>query len=401
MTTQAKAQAAMDELIGVGESQPVSERAGRGGAKPGWDEVYTEALAEARSLYPTDGLAAHRAATATADRVMRMNASRASSRSSQEILVDAAFVEIFGGIAGGAGGRFVMVETFPDRVIARGLDGKFYKITYSVGIDGVTFGAPQVIDDLADEQQRMAMGRIELAEMQLAVARRILRAQELLRDAVDARRRDEASAFTVVCSALLEYGEHLAAAGNGDGVILCGVQQSEGSSKFLAREAAATGDGWTWPVQVMRSGWAAGVLDGANGTETTRHFFPREVVASVAEAVNGARFRRKHPASGDGSDAQELTAGWVSGGHMSGSAAVATINLLKSAEDVRSMLLAAQEAGRLNLFSVSIFGYFSFKRSQIDGKPALVADRLQKFVGLDMVAEPGAGGRFLGSAGAN
>ena len=86
---------------------------------------------------------------------------------------------------------------------------------------------------------------------------------------------------------------------------------------------------------------------------------------------------------------------------MSGSAAVANVNLLKSAEDVRSMLLAAQEAGKLNLFSVSIFGYFSFKRSQIDGKPALVADRLQKFVGLDLCAEPGAGGRFLGSAGAN
>ncbi len=390
-----------NELLGVGESRTGTERAGRGGSKPGWDEVYTKALIESSTIYPNDDLAAHRAATATADRVMRMSAGRTSSRSSQEILVDSAFIEIFGGISGGAGSRFIMVETFPDRIIARGLDGKFYRITYSVGIDGVTFGAPQAIDDLADEQQRVAMGSVELAEMQLAVARRILRAQELLREAVDARRRDEASAFTVVCSALLEWGEHLAAAGNADGVILCGVQQSEGSSKFLAREAAATGDGWTWQVQVMRSGWAAGVLDGANGTETTPHFFPREVVASVAEAVNGARFRRKHPATGDGSDAPELTAGWVSGGHMSGSAAMATINLLKSAEDVRSILLAAQEAAKLNLFSVSIFGYFSFKRSQIDGKPALVADRLQKFVGLDMCAEPGAGGRFLASAEAN
>jgi hypothetical protein len=251
----------------------------------------------------------------------------------------------------------------------------------------------------------MSQEELLLAQMNLAAAHRlfdntldgavrILRARSRLRDAWDARRRDELDAAVVICSALSEYCENVIASGNGDGVILCGVQQSRGAAKFLASEAAA-GDGWTWPVQVMQSGWAAGTLEAASGKLATPHYFPREVVSEVAQAVDGVRFRRKHPDSGDGSDAPELTIGWMSDGRMAGSAALAKVNLLKSATDIRSMLLAAQEAGKLDLFSVSIFAYFGFKRSKIDGKPALVATSLQRFVGLDMCAEPGAGGRFL------
>jgi hypothetical protein len=208
----------------------------------------------------------------------------------------------------------------------------------------------------------------------------------------------------VVLSALAEYSQSLlAGAGilprNGEGVIPCRVQQSRGAAKFLASQAAATtNDGWVWPVQVMQSGWAAGTLEAASGKLATPHYFPPEVVAQVAQAVNGVRFRRKHPESGDGSDAPELTIGWMSDGRMAGSAALAKVNLLKSATDIRSMLLAAKEAGQLDLFSVSIFAYFGFKNSKIDGKPALVATSLQRFVGLDMCAEPGAGGRFLAAA---
>jgi hypothetical protein len=223
----------------------------------------------------------------------------------------------------------------------------------------------------------------------------ILRARSRLRDAWDATRSDELAATVVVCSALSEYAENLLASGNGDGVILCGVQQSRGAAKFLASEAAA-GDGWSWQVQVMQSGWAAGTLEAASGKlAPTPHYFPREVVSQVAQAVDGVRFRRKHPDSGDGSDAPELTIGWMSDGRMAGSAAMAKVNLLKSATDIRSMLLAASEAGKLDLFSVSIFAYFGFKGAKIDGKPALMATSLQKFIGLDMCAEPGAGGRFL------
>lgn len=166
------------------------------------------------------------------------------------------------------------------------------------------------------------------------------------------------------------------------------------SARFLAVEAGSE-DGWSWPVQVMQSGWASGQLEDSSGQILAPHYFPPEVVAQVAQAVNGARFRRRHPETGDGSNAPELTAGWISNGRMAGSAAQATVNLLKSETEMRSKLMAAREAGKLDLFSVSIFGYFGFKGSKIDGKPALVATGLQRFVGLDMCAEPGAGGRFL------
>jgi hypothetical protein len=164
------------------------------------------------------------------------------------------------------------------------------------------------------------------------------------------------------------------------------------SAKFLTAEAATTDEGWAWPVQVMQAGQAFGRVEGANGAP---HYFPAEIVAQVAQAVNGVRFRRRHPQNGDGANEPELTAGWMSDGRMVGSTALAKVNLLKSETDIRSKLMAAREAGKLDLFSVSINAYFGFKGSKIDGKPALVATSLQKFIGLDMCAEPGAGGKFL------
>jgi hypothetical protein len=175
----------------------------------------------------------------------------------------------------------------------------------------------------------------------------------------------------------------------------------EESAKFLAAATADSDDGWSWPVQVMQAGKASGSVEDTNGQVLAPHYFPPEVVAQVAQAVNGARFRRRHPETGDGANAPELTAGWVSDGRMVGAAAQAKVNLLKSETDIRSKLLAAREAGKLDLFSVSIFAYFGFKGTKLDGKPALVATSLQRFVGLDMCAEPGAGGRFLTVAGSH
>lgn len=220
---------------------------------------------------------------------------------------------------------------------------------------------------------------------------KVLNAESELRIAYRRHREDGMRAGLQALAKLAELAGSLSR-----GAELCAVKQSH--SNFLAREASDSGDGWTWPVHVMKSGWASGSVEGASGKETTPHYFPPEIVAEVAQAVNGARFRRRHPETGDGSDAPELTAGWMTNGRMIGSAAVATVNLLRSETGIRSTLLAAQEAGKLDLFSVSILGYFNFQKSQIDGKPALVAKLLQKFVGLDMCAEGGAGGKFLPAA---
>jgi hypothetical protein len=143
MSERNKAQAARDQLF---EPQIIVNLPGQGDAKSGLN-VYTQALAAARTAFPNDGVAAHRAATRAVDRAARMSAAaRAPSRASQEILLDRAFLEAFGG-------RPVRVETFSDRVIARGIDGALYKVPYTVSAEGVTFGAPQIVENLADEQQ--------------------------------------------------------------------------------------------------------------------------------------------------------------------------------------------------------------------------------------------------------
>jgi hypothetical protein len=171
----------------------------------------------------------------------------------------------------------------------------------------------------------------------------------------------------------------------------------EQAARFLASEAAA-GDGWTWPVQILEAGWAQGSVDG----EAVPHYFPTGVVAQVAQAANGGRFRRRHPrrdgSEGDGADSPELTAGWTSEAKMAGNAAVAKLNLLKSEADLREKLMAAREAGKLDLYGVSIFAYFGFRPGVQDGKQALIATQLGKYIGLDLCAEAGAGGKILAYA---
>jgi hypothetical protein len=136
-----------------GKTQLAVERAVLLDAKPTWNTAYTHAFSAAQTQFPNDAVAQLRFAERDADRVMRMNAARASSRHSQAILVDQAFLEVFGGLAGGAGARLVAIETFPDRIIARGVDGKLVKVPYAAGIDGVTFGTPQIVENLGEEQQ--------------------------------------------------------------------------------------------------------------------------------------------------------------------------------------------------------------------------------------------------------
>jgi hypothetical protein len=154
MSENDQTQAAVDRLFGVGEPRTRPEDIDRGVVKPGRNAVYSRALLEARELFPDDGIAAHRFAEREAERVMRITeAAATSSRRSQKLLVDQAFLEIFGGLTGGAGGRLEAIEFLPDRVIARGMAGKLYRVPYTVSAEGVAFGAPQMVENLADEQQ--------------------------------------------------------------------------------------------------------------------------------------------------------------------------------------------------------------------------------------------------------
>ncbi len=91
----------------------------------------------------------------------------------------------------------------------------------------------------------------------------------------------------------------------------------------------------------------------------------------------------------------ELTIGWMSDGRAEGNAVYATAHLLHNEREIREKLMAAREAGKLGLFGVSIMASFNYTGKEIDGCIAHVATNLVRFVALDMVAEAGAGGRFV------
>lgn len=157
-------------------------------------------------------------------------------------------------------------------------------------------------------------------------------------------------------------------------------------------------EGWRWPVQILAAGQAYGSNAAVGGGTLANlpHFFPQSILPQFAEAANGVRLRRRHPpGESDGADIPELTAGSISDARVSLDAVIATANLLKTETQIRSRLMAAREAGKLDLFGVSIFAYMAYVRSQVDGKPAFVAKRAVRLVGVDMCAEPGAAGWFL------
>jgi len=148
-----RAQADMDRLFGVKAGSGVERPAQLDSAKPERNATYSRALLEARSLFPNDETAQNRFAERSADRALQMSAAAKSpARRSEKILLDEAFLDVFGGITGGAGMRLTTVETHPDRVIGRGVDGKLYQVPYATEIDGITFGSPQLIENLADVQ---------------------------------------------------------------------------------------------------------------------------------------------------------------------------------------------------------------------------------------------------------
>jgi hypothetical protein len=242
---------------------------------------------------------------------------------------------------------------------------------------------------------------IERLEIDLAVserlfdktiegAERVLRARERLRDLLDARSSEEICATAFMCKALAECLENIVSTGNNDERF--SVEQE--SARFTA--AAASEDGLTWPVQVMRSGWAHGRVDMADPKLAgLPHFFPREVVAQVAEACNNARFGRRHPSS----DTEETDAGRVAGyldsGRVIGTAAHATLHLFENEKDIQGKLMAAKKADKLDLFGASVLAYFSWRRGKPEGRDAMVAQKLCRLVSVDLVTEAGAGGRFL------
>lgn len=170
------------------------------------------------------------------------------------------------------------------------------------------------------------------------------------------------------------------------------------SVRFLAAESA-TEDGLTWPIQVMQAGFAHGHLDGIDPRLAgLPHYFPREVVAQVAEACKSMRFGRRHALTPEEEVDPARIAGLISNGRMSGNAAMATLRLFPTETEIKTKLTVAREAGQLDLFGASIFALFPFAKGKAEGKDALVAQRLGRLISVDLVTEAGAGGKILSYA---
>ena len=172
---------------------------------------------------------------------------------------------------------------------------------------------------------------------------------------------------------------------------------------FAARESAQLGagsaDGLTWPVVVMRAGFARGeVMTGDPQLAGLPHYFPRDVVAQVAEAAKDARFGRHHPQTEAEETDPARIAGWLDAGTMQGDEARATMHLYENEKDLQAKLLAARRAGKLGQFGTSILACFAWNKGMAEGRPALVAQRLARLISVDMVTEAGAGGKFLSYA---
>ena len=147
-------QAAMDKLFGIQEPRAnIGRPAGYGDSQPGRNEVYSRALLEGRERFPNDGVAAHRFAEREAARIMQVRAAASTSPDSSQQIIDQALLDAFGEDSGGRG-RLSHVQTFPDHVIARGANGKLYKINHAVKDGSVQFGDPQEIEQADGEQQQ-------------------------------------------------------------------------------------------------------------------------------------------------------------------------------------------------------------------------------------------------------
>src|SRR5579884_178723 len=170
------------------------------------------------------------------------------------------------------------------------------------------------------------------------------------------------------------------------------VPVTEAASFQVMEGAALIDDGWTWPVQIIAVGPAGGSLNNS----AIPHVYTPAVVAQIAEAANGARFGRRHAASGENPNADpSRIAGWFSDCKVVKEAAVGLLHLLKTETEIRERLMAAREAQKMDLFNLSVDAYVGFKVANHGAKQVMESTKLAKLSSIDMVAEAGAGGKFL------
>jgi hypothetical protein len=150
-----------------------------------------------------------------------------------------------------------------------------------------------------------------------------------------------------------------------------------------------------FPIVAVKSGWARGTLGG----QAVPHYYPPAFVKTVAEAINGKPFGRRHPDQ-KGPDPTGATdpsriAGWLDPGVFDGQRALTAINLFTAESDLRSRLDDARKNDKLGLFGTSMLALVGWRPGVVEGKQCMVAESLESLYSIDLCARGGAGGEFL------
>jgi len=170
------------------------------------------------------------------------------------------------------------------------------------------------------------------------------------------------------------------------------VMQPQMGADAAFAEAQGDAAGTVWEVRIIEAG-----LSG-NGV-----FYPDAVLREAAPSFDGvpvfAKADKEHVA-GEGKDVNKLI-GWISAPRFieaRGKAAAyiaGTLNILASETRLREALTDAFKRGKKDLVGLSIDALGKANMQRRDGRVVRMAEAITKVHSVDLIVEPGAGGRLI------
>ncbi|MBK6402094.1 MAG: hypothetical protein IPP18_10730 [Rhodocyclaceae bacterium] len=160
--------------------------------------------------------------------------------------------------------------------------------------------------------------------------------------------------------------------------------------RLLEADGAATGQ--VWQATLIQAGLSANQV-----------YYADAVLREAVSRFDGARIYVKSDADhlkGASKDVRQLV-GWVSqprfveGAAADGGRIEAAIHLPGLPDDIRKLLIEAHKAGRANLIGLSIDATGSAGARLVEGRRVRAAQSITRVDSVDLIVEPGAGGRLV------